>query len=337
MLKFYSQSVLYVGKLAPPTEPDTLQQKINYTQSAELRDLSAVSREVSPSTSFNSFPITTTFTGQKICVTPSGPGICKSINDCPVVRQNLANQQPKTCGFQGRIPIVCCPRDPIHIGDNSPPATDFECGTAFQEVIPTVNVPSRSRRFITNGRVSTRNAWPWMALLGQDRGGSRFWFCSGVVLNRRWILTAAHCTNRLNVTWVRLGEHDHRIDDDGVQVEDVRVADVIYHPGYQPPEAYHDISLIRLARPLKLKDYQNASRVLLSVGEEVLSMEAGWMDYCYWGSQEMTATLSVRFSSDDVNGFGHPSGMCLNYGFPINYLSHSHTFTARSVAWAENE
>jgi len=43
--------------------------------------------------------------------------------------------------------------------------------------------------YIINGQWAARGAWPWQIMLKLN---GRFQ-CGGVVLNNRWILTAAHC------------------------------------------------------------------------------------------------------------------------------------------------
>jgi len=43
--------------------------------------------------------------------------------------------------------------------------------------------------YITNGQWAARGAWPWQVML--KRYGD--FTCGGLVINDRWILTAAHC------------------------------------------------------------------------------------------------------------------------------------------------
>lgn len=55
--------------------------------------------------------------------------------------------------------------------------------------------------FIVGGENTKLGEMPWTALLGNDQK----WFCGGAVINKWYILTAAHCTHN-RITKVRLGE-----------------------------------------------------------------------------------------------------------------------------------
>jgi len=57
-----------------------------------------------------------------------------------------------------------------------------ECGHRSPDI---VNVGP----YIINGQWAARGAWPWQVMLKVN--GS--FQCGGIVLSRRWILTAAHC------------------------------------------------------------------------------------------------------------------------------------------------
>lgn len=62
--------------------------------------------------------------GESCSVARSGAaGICKVINDCPAVIDEIVNQGlfPAQCGFRGREQIVCCP-EPIKKKNTTTPA-----------------------------------------------------------------------------------------------------------------------------------------------------------------------------------------------------------------------
>ena len=98
---------------------------------------------------------------------------------------------------------------------------------------------------------------PWLAAVGRYTKEVFENFqvsCSGVVVTRRMIVTAAHCfdafieanKSQLIPTHVRVGAN--RID--SRFSEDRKIEEYINHPNYKYPEFYFDVSLILLEEDL---------------------------------------------------------------------------------------
>nr|XP_045584512.1 plasminogen-like [Procambarus clarkii] len=89
-------------------------------------------------------------------------------------------------------------RVPLPVLDISSPTINFECGvsnprTIFLDFRTSSSRVAAAKPMVVGGITAKINAWPWMALLGQ-RGPKLniSWFCGGVLLNPRWVLTAQH-------------------------------------------------------------------------------------------------------------------------------------------------
>ena len=61
-----------------------------------------------------------------------------------------------------------------------------------------------SAAFVLGGEDTSIGEFPFLALLGKERGGTVQWFCGGSIINKWFVLSAAHCGDR--VDYVRLGE-----------------------------------------------------------------------------------------------------------------------------------
>ncbi|XP_045206575.2 chymotrypsin-1-like isoform X2 [Mercenaria mercenaria] len=120
----------------------------------------------------------------------------------------------------------------------------FGCGSCTQQF-------SRIVDRIVNGEKAEKNEYPWQVRI-MRKGYMR---CSGVVLNERTILTAAHCYgfDKESFYQILVGTHTTRRPLQTAQKR--RVEKVIVHKGYVVSDTYesaNDIALFHLKSPLEL-------------------------------------------------------------------------------------
>ncbi|XP_026315527.1 serine protease 7-like [Hyposmocoma kahamanoa] len=256
------------------------------------------------------------------CTTPLGQrSQCISLYDCPPLLAAF-EQRPLSsaylrflklsqCGFDGITPQVCCgplgqPPETSTPQSSRPvwPATNTESNSNSGEIDPVNSEDSApaprdqcgidySDR-IFGGQITDLDEFPWMALLGyRTRSGNVSYQCGGVLINSRYVLTAAHCvTGQIeqqvgSLVTVRLGEYDTQQDVDcdrstcAPRPQDIAAAGGYPHPGYSDKNINRqdDIALVRLARRVRLSDYVKpicltTTDAELDVGDS--AFVAGW-------------------------------------------------------------
>ncbi|KAJ3647417.1 hypothetical protein Zmor_019296 [Zophobas morio] len=264
------------------------------------------------------------------CQTPNNQdGDCKVINECPSLYQLLERRpisssnadylRRSQCGFVGAYPKVCCP-----IGSAAPPtvkppivegpteATDID--PVSSDLLPGfddcgVNTQSR----IYGGEKTDLDEFPWMALIEYEKpGGSRGFYCGGVLISKRYVLTAAHCVKGKDLpkTWklvsVRLGEYNTETDPDCINSAfgrdcapppvNIPVAERIAHENYDPNDInqYHDIALLRLKREAKFSDYIKPI-CLPTTSEELTKTYIGQKLFVAgWGKTENRSESNIK-------------------------------------------
>jgi len=211
-------------------------------------------------------------------------GICRIINDCPIVIKELSEQhlEPVYCGYIDRKRIVCCPLPPSEQPTTTPKTIRAEdrislkkcfeyqqflnetlfVSIGFKEPVVEKKVfkcPISTLPLIVGGQNALPKEFPHTALIGYRDGKTKVWGCGGTLISEEYVLTAAHCLHDTRglgyAQYVRLGELDLDSEVDDASPVDFNISERIQHPDYILPAKYNDIALIKLDRPATINQF----------------------------------------------------------------------------------
>ncbi|MBA3502105.1 MAG: trypsin-like serine protease, partial [Deltaproteobacteria bacterium] len=104
---------------------------------------------------------------------------------------------------------------------------------------------STETQSIIGGTLVVANEFPTVVALEQSAGN---WFCTGTLIAKHWVLSAAHCVQGAPQGAVKIRIDDLDVNDatGGMQVQ---VSEIHAHPGFDD-EWGEDIALLKLATPI---------------------------------------------------------------------------------------
>ncbi len=129
--------------------------------------------------------------------------------------------------------------------------------------------------------------FPWQVSL-QDpvlsEDDKPFHFCGGSIIDRFWILTAAHCVEGLEEDQLRVVAGSTKVSESDSEGQVRNVLRIVSHPEYVEASSGNDIALIRLSEPLDLSEGIGAMPIPLLAasdasrlaGSGVLARVSGW-------------------------------------------------------------
>lgn len=301
------------------------------------------------------------FPRQSDCNTPNEiAGNCITIRQCIPLLTMLQEKplRPETvdylirsqCGFEGKDPRVCCPLSTVEsnrISQPSYPGTvppTEEKHSALEKTDDPISnlldnplLPSECGKSliprIIGGQRTALDEFPWMALLEYQHPRGRTTACGGVLINERYVLTAAHCIKGKDLppTWtltsVRLGEYDTSSDKDCIQEEDevicsddpitVGIEEQIAHEQYRPlsKDQKYDIALLRLSRNIVSTNYIKPICLPRTPSFGQKMYVAGWGKTEYNSSSDFKLKLALPLTDkNDCDRTYNQVGIRLGFG-----------------------
>lgn len=177
---------------------------------------------------------------------------------------------------------------PLLVSDTAPPPPNVSGA-----------IGGRVEARIVNGESIEIDQAPWQVRVN--------WGCGGTLIQRRWVMTAAHCVEGLrprNVkVWAGIGNRREMTDDNALAVRAVHV-----HHRWDPETFEYDIALLRLSAPASGTPVR-----LFTLDDEPLRDSSAFISGWGFLAADQTA-LPDQLHGADVTVLAGPGESCGRYG-----------------------
>nr|XP_019543072.2 melanization protease 1-like isoform X2 [Aedes albopictus]XP_019551985.2 melanization protease 1-like isoform X2 [Aedes albopictus] len=164
---------------------------------------------------------------------------------------------------------------------------------------------------IFGGNVTQKDQFRWTVALDYNTYKKKGVLCGGSLINTRYVLTAAHCVDKVQEKdlTVRLGEWDLDQNPDcekddpkdcNPEVIFANVNRIIIHPEYKRKDKMNDIALIRMEQPLSENYTKHILPICMPISTDLIlnSFTNKNVSVVGWGSAENVTTSQYKMYAE---------------------------------------